>query len=81
MSPLQLPCPKRFNVSDDLQEYIDHPFGIGAVGYAASVNYCLTTALAADGEGTGTSIRHAGAGDSSRRRPAWCGPAPDRAIA
>ena len=43
-----------FNFSDDLQENIDHPFGIGAFGYAASVNYCMTTALAAGGEGTGT---------------------------
>jgi 2-polyprenyl-3-methyl-5-hydroxy-6-metoxy-1,4-benzoquinol methylase len=43
-----------FNFSDDLQENIDHPFGIGAFGYAASVNYCMTTALAVGGEGTGT---------------------------
>jgi 2-polyprenyl-3-methyl-5-hydroxy-6-metoxy-1,4-benzoquinol methylase len=43
-----------FNFSDDLQENIDHPFGIGAFGYAASCNYCMTTALAAGGEGTGT---------------------------
>jgi 2-polyprenyl-3-methyl-5-hydroxy-6-metoxy-1,4-benzoquinol methylase len=43
-----------FNFSDDLQENIDHPFGIGAFGYAASCNYCMTTSLAAGGEGTGT---------------------------
>jgi 2-polyprenyl-3-methyl-5-hydroxy-6-metoxy-1,4-benzoquinol methylase len=45
-----------FNFSDDLQENIDHPFGIGAFGYAASVNYCMTTALAIGGEGTGTCL-------------------------
>jgi 2-polyprenyl-3-methyl-5-hydroxy-6-metoxy-1,4-benzoquinol methylase len=45
-----------FNFSDDLQENIDHPFGIGAFGYGASVNYCMTTALAAGGEGTGTCL-------------------------
>jgi SAM-dependent methyltransferase len=43
-----------FNLSSDLQENIDHPFGMGAFGYAASVNYCMTTALAAGGVGTGT---------------------------
>lgn len=43
-----------FNFSDDLQENIDHPFGMGAFGYSASVNYCMTTALAVGGEGTGT---------------------------
>ena len=43
-----------FNFSDDLQENIDHPFGIGAFGYGASTNYCMTTALAVGGEGTGT---------------------------
>jgi 2-polyprenyl-3-methyl-5-hydroxy-6-metoxy-1,4-benzoquinol methylase len=43
-----------FNYSDDLQENIAHPFGIGAFGYAASTNYCMTTALAVGGEGTGT---------------------------
>ncbi len=43
-----------FNFSDDLQANIDHPFGIGAFGYGASVNYCMTTALAVGGEGTGT---------------------------
>ena len=43
-----------FNFSSDLQENIDHPFGLGAFGYASSVNYCLTTALAAGGVGTGT---------------------------
>jgi SAM-dependent methyltransferase len=45
-----------FNLSDDLQENIDHPFGMGAFGYAASVNYCMTTALAAGGVGTGTAM-------------------------
>jgi SAM-dependent methyltransferase len=43
-----------FNLSSDLQENIDHPLGMGAFGYAASVNYCMTTALAVDGIGTGT---------------------------
>ena len=43
-----------FNFSDELQANIDHPFGLGAWGYAASVNYCMTTALAVGGEGTGT---------------------------
>jgi SAM-dependent methyltransferase len=43
-----------FNLSSDLQENIDHPFGIGAFGYSASVNYCMSTALAAGGVGTGT---------------------------
>jgi 2-polyprenyl-3-methyl-5-hydroxy-6-metoxy-1,4-benzoquinol methylase len=43
-----------FNLSGDLRENIDHPFGIGAFGYQASVNYCMTTALAAGGVGTGT---------------------------
>ncbi len=48
-----------FNFSSDLQENIDHPFGIGAWGYAASVNYCMTTALAAGGVGTGTCMGEA----------------------
>ncbi|HEY7033490.1 MAG TPA: class I SAM-dependent methyltransferase [Thermomicrobiales bacterium] len=43
-----------FNFSDELQANIDHPFGLGSFGYAASVNYCMTTALAVGGEGTGT---------------------------
>ncbi len=43
-----------FNFASDLQANIDHPFGVGAFGYAASVNYCMTTALAAGGVGTGT---------------------------
>ena len=43
-----------FNFSSELQENIHHPFGIGAFGYSASVNYCMTQALAAGGEGTGT---------------------------
>jgi SAM-dependent methyltransferase len=45
-----------FNVADDLQGNIDHPFGLGAFAYAASVNYCMTTALAVGGEGTGTAM-------------------------
>jgi 2-polyprenyl-3-methyl-5-hydroxy-6-metoxy-1,4-benzoquinol methylase len=45
-----------FNLSSDLQENIEHPLGMGAFGYAASVNYCMTTALAADGVGTGTCL-------------------------
>jgi len=43
-----------FNFSGDLQKNIDHPMGIGAFGYSASTNYCMTQALAAGGEGTGT---------------------------
>jgi SAM-dependent methyltransferase len=43
-----------FNFFGDLQRNIDHPFGIGAFGYSASVNYCMTQALAVGGEGTGT---------------------------
>jgi len=43
-----------FNFWTDLQKNIDHPLGIGAFGYSASVNYCMTQALAAGGEGTGT---------------------------
>jgi 2-polyprenyl-3-methyl-5-hydroxy-6-metoxy-1,4-benzoquinol methylase len=43
-----------FNFYGDLQRNIDHPLGIGAFGYAASTNYCMTQALAAGGEGTGT---------------------------
>jgi len=43
-----------FNFFGDLQRNIDHPMGIGTFGYAASTNYCMTQALAAGGEGTGT---------------------------
>lgn len=43
-----------FNFSGDLQKNIDHPMGIGAFGYSASMNYCMTQALAVGGEGTGT---------------------------
>jgi len=43
-----------FNFFTDLQQNIDHPFGIGAFGYSASIGYCMTTALAVGGEGTGT---------------------------
>jgi len=43
-----------FNFSGDLQRNIDHPLGIGAFGYSASTNYCMTQALAVGGEGTGT---------------------------
>lgn len=43
-----------FNFSGDLQHNIDHPLGIGAFGYSASTNYCMTQALAVGGEGTGT---------------------------
>lgn len=43
-----------FNFFGDLQQNINHPLGIGAFGYSASVNYCMTQALAAGGEGTGT---------------------------
>ena len=45
---------QEFNFSGDLQANIDHPMGIGAFGYSASTNYCMTQALAAGGEGTGT---------------------------
>jgi 2-polyprenyl-3-methyl-5-hydroxy-6-metoxy-1,4-benzoquinol methylase len=48
-----------FNFSHDLQANIDHPFGLGAWGYAASVNYCMTTALAVGGEGIGTCMGEA----------------------
>lgn len=48
-----------FNFSSDLQANIDHPFGLGAWGYGASVNYCMTTALAVGGEGTGTCMGEA----------------------
>ncbi len=48
-----------FNMSGDLQENIDHPLGLGAFGYAMSTNYCLTQALAAGGEGTGTCMGEA----------------------
>jgi len=43
-----------FNFSADLRANIDHPLGIGAFGYSASTNYCMTQALAVGGEGTGT---------------------------
>jgi SAM-dependent methyltransferase len=43
-----------FNFSGDLQANIEHPLGIGAFGYSASVSYCLSQALAVGGEGTGT---------------------------
>jgi SAM-dependent methyltransferase len=48
-----------FNLSNELQANIDHPFGLGAWGYGASVNYCMTTALAVGGEGTGTCMGEA----------------------
>jgi SAM-dependent methyltransferase len=48
-----------FNFSGDLQENINHPMGIGAFGYSASTNYCMTQALAAGGEGTGTCMGEA----------------------
>ncbi len=47
------------NLSGDLQQNIDHPLGIGAFGYSASLNYCLTQALAVGGEGTGTCMGEA----------------------
>jgi hypothetical protein len=42
-----------FNLYGDLQRNIEHPLKHGAFGYAASLNYCMTQALAAGGEGTG----------------------------
>ncbi len=48
-----------FNFSSDLQANIDHPMGIGAFGYSVSTNYCMTQALAAGGEGTGTCMGEA----------------------
>jgi SAM-dependent methyltransferase len=48
-----------FNFSGDVQENIDHPMGIGAFGYAASTNYCMTQALAVGGEGTGACMGEA----------------------
>jgi SAM-dependent methyltransferase len=43
-----------FNFYGDVQRNIAHPMGIGAFGYSASTNYCMTQALAVGGEGTGT---------------------------
>ncbi|MFN8536992.1 MAG: class I SAM-dependent methyltransferase [Thermomicrobiales bacterium] len=48
-----------FNFFGDLQKNIDHPLGIGAFGYSASANYCMTQALAVGGEGTGTCMGEA----------------------
>jgi 2-polyprenyl-3-methyl-5-hydroxy-6-metoxy-1,4-benzoquinol methylase len=48
-----------FNLFSDLQANIDHPMGIGAFGYSASTNYCMTQALAVGGEGTGTCMGEA----------------------
>jgi 2-polyprenyl-3-methyl-5-hydroxy-6-metoxy-1,4-benzoquinol methylase len=48
-----------FNMFGDVQENIDHPLGMGAFGYAASTNYCMTQALATGGEGTGTCMGEA----------------------
>jgi len=45
-----------FNFYGDLQKNIEHPMGIGAFGYSASTNYCMTQALAVGGEGTGACI-------------------------
>jgi len=42
------------NLHGDLPRNLDHPLGIGAFGYSASINYCMTQALAVGGEGTGT---------------------------
>jgi 2-polyprenyl-3-methyl-5-hydroxy-6-metoxy-1,4-benzoquinol methylase len=47
------------NFSSDLRQNIEHPLGLGAFGYSASVGYCLTQALAARGEGTGTCLGEA----------------------
>ena len=43
-----------FNLYGYVQRNIEHPLKPGAFGYAASLNYCITQALAAGGEGTGT---------------------------
>jgi SAM-dependent methyltransferase len=43
-----------FNLYGDLPSNLDHPLGIGAFGYSASLNYCMTQALAVGGDGTGT---------------------------
>jgi SAM-dependent methyltransferase len=43
-----------FNLYGDVQSNIEHPLKLGAFGYAASLNYCMTQALAVGGEGTGT---------------------------
>jgi 2-polyprenyl-3-methyl-5-hydroxy-6-metoxy-1,4-benzoquinol methylase len=45
-----------FNLFGDLASNIEHPLQLGAFGYSASVNYCMTQALAAGGEGTGTAM-------------------------
>jgi 2-polyprenyl-3-methyl-5-hydroxy-6-metoxy-1,4-benzoquinol methylase len=47
------------NFFSDLRQNIDHPLGIGAFGYSTSIGYCLTQALAAGGEGTGTCMGEA----------------------
>jgi SAM-dependent methyltransferase len=43
-----------FNMFGDLASNIEHPLGIGAFGYSASMNYCMTQSLAAGGVGTGS---------------------------
>jgi 2-polyprenyl-3-methyl-5-hydroxy-6-metoxy-1,4-benzoquinol methylase len=43
-----------FNLHGDVQRNIEHPLKLGAFGYSASLNYCMTQALAVGGEGTGT---------------------------
>jgi len=43
-----------FNFFGDVQRNLEHPLGIGAFGYSASLNYCMTQALAVGGQGTGT---------------------------
>jgi len=42
------------NLFGDLARNLEHPLQLGAFGYSASLNYCMTQALAASGEGTGT---------------------------
>ncbi len=43
-----------FNFFGDLERNLHHPLGIGAFGYSASTNYCMTQSLAVGGDGTGT---------------------------
>ncbi len=48
-----------FNVSGDLHANIEHPLGIGAFGYSASTNYCITQSLAVGGVATGACMGEA----------------------
>lgn len=45
-----------FNVSGDLAENLDNPLNLAKFTYSASTLYCMTTSLAEDGAGIGTSM-------------------------